>query len=132
MEKKLFTLALVNEVKGWDLSPEDIMVFRDEGSHLAIVLNRGIQGCPKLLIPADELAEYIDVSQERQEDEPNIAVADLTQIPGVGPSIQDDLYMAGYYNYADLAKGHDDDLLEIVSPGKLQKIRDYLAHLDEE
>ena len=207
MDKVLYVLGYLNETHGFDLVyPESVLKYREEEIQIEIVVNRGIAGCPKFLIPyevidkwiashaddpvedtieieddegfeddgieaiepieldlVDEATEEDDVevvdpedeidttpdgidtsefegvnpeNDEEFEDESDVLIEidepeDLTDLPGVGPKLEEALNTAGVHGVYDFMHGNSEYLLAI--PGmSVMKLKRILEHIAEE
>ena len=60
MEKVLYVLGYLNETHGFDLVFSSVLKYREEEDRIEIVVDRGIAGCPKYVIPNDVIDQWVE------------------------------------------------------------------------
>ncbi len=152
MEKVLYALGYLNDTEGFEfVFPDSVAKYRESDEGLVVILDMGIAGSPKYVIPYDVLDQWVEEQNGKLPaiesfDEPEIeeflaeedAVEieidepdDLTSLPGVGPKLEQALNAAGITSFLDMVSCDREYLFAIpgMNAGKYAKIE---AHLEEE
>ena len=109
MDEVLYVLGYLNETHGFELVyPESVLKYREEADHFEIVVDRGVAGCPKFLIPVEVIDQWV-------EDHADDPVEDPTEI-------EDD---EGFEDEAT-----EDDDIEVVDPENGEAFEDDVENDD--